>query len=250
MDRWNWRIHRLLWLSSKATRTRRILIADWLGISSAMARAVLWIGHNPPADVRVLPTATGVDLARNVVDVVPLEIASVVLAEAVGLYPGSSGTMPMSPNRFDGAGGGDAPGLPQTSDTGIVVGVDLGGTSLRVGVVDLDGHVLQTTIVPSSTGCRQRPIWRIWETSLNVWSARRGWTASAAWHWHRHERSGGYATGLIDNPHTLAAWSGVALRAPLMERFGLPVLIDNDAAAAGLGEYWHGAGVGACDWLW
>lgn len=49
---------------------------------------VLWIGPNPPAGARALPTATGHDLARSVVDIVPLEIASVVLAEAGGYVPG------------------------------------------------------------------------------------------------------------------------------------------------------------------
>jgi glucosamine--fructose-6-phosphate aminotransferase (isomerizing) len=62
----------------------RRLAADLAGIGAR----VLWIGPNPPVDARVLPTAKGTDLARPVVDIVPLEIASVVLAEAGGFVPG------------------------------------------------------------------------------------------------------------------------------------------------------------------
>jgi glucosamine--fructose-6-phosphate aminotransferase (isomerizing) len=54
----------------------------------ALGARVLWIGANPPPAVRVLPAAKGVDVAREVVDVVPLEIAGVVLAEAGGFIPG------------------------------------------------------------------------------------------------------------------------------------------------------------------
>jgi glucosamine--fructose-6-phosphate aminotransferase (isomerizing) len=58
------------------------------GELGALGSRVLWIGPNPPAGVVVLPTARGGDLSREVVDIVPLEIASVVLAEAGGFVPG------------------------------------------------------------------------------------------------------------------------------------------------------------------
>jgi glucokinase len=127
-----------------------------------------------------------------------------------------------------------------------VVGVDLGGTSLRVGLVDPGGTVLRTTIVPSVTG--QPP-----EANLAyLVEVIEGLLAEAG-----VERSalGGIgfgtsgpvdtATGRIDNPYTLPAWSGVALRAPLIAHFGVPVLIENDASVAALGEYWRGAGMGS-----
>lgn len=55
---------------------------------AALGTRVWWIGPQPPAGVGVLPTARGVDLARGVVDIVPLEVAGVVLAEAGGYTPG------------------------------------------------------------------------------------------------------------------------------------------------------------------
>lgn len=47
--------------------------------------------------------------------------------------------------------------------------------------------------------------------------------------------------GLVGAP-TLPRWSGFALREELERLIGLPVLVDNDANAAALGEYW-GRGV-------
>lgn len=49
---------------------------------------VLWIGPTPPAGVDVLPTAAGSDLARGVVDIIPLNVVAVLLAEAGGFTPG------------------------------------------------------------------------------------------------------------------------------------------------------------------
>ena len=49
---------------------------------------VLWVGHTPPPGVLALPTPEGVGVAREVVDIVALEIASVALARAGGFIPG------------------------------------------------------------------------------------------------------------------------------------------------------------------
>lgn len=146
----------------------------------------------------------------------------------------------MSPSRSNNAGDAAAQG------PGFAVGVDLGGTHLRVGLVDADGQVLRATDVPSSTG---RPpeanltyLGDVIEGLLTEAPVER-----AAWRGIGIGTSGpvDISSGLIDNPFTLPAWSGVSLRAPLAERFDRPVWIDNDASAAALGEYWRGAGMGS-----
>ena len=48
--------------------------------------------------------------------------------------------------------------------------------------------------------------------------------------------------GLIQNPYTLPGWENVNILAPLSDRFGVPVVLENDADVAALGEYWIGAG--------
>ncbi len=49
---------------------------------------VLWIGRQTPPGIMRLPTPEADGAAREVVDIVPLEIASVTLAEAHGVVPG------------------------------------------------------------------------------------------------------------------------------------------------------------------
>lgn len=49
---------------------------------------VVWLGPRPPAGIAVLPAPDGAEIAREVVDIVPLEIASIAMAEAGGFVPG------------------------------------------------------------------------------------------------------------------------------------------------------------------
>jgi len=57
-------------------------------------------------------------------------------------------------------------------------------------------------------------------------------------------------TGVIYTPPNLPSWRGVPLRDMVMQRFGLPVFVENDAHAAGLGEYLFGAGRGCGDMVY
>lgn len=53
-------------------------------------------------------------------------------------------------------------------------------------------------------------------------------------------------TGIVYSPPNLRFWEGFPLKQRLEEHFGLPVVVDNDANAAALGEQRFGAGKG-CD---
>jgi glucokinase len=53
-----------------------------------------------------------------------------------------------------------------------------------------------------------------------------------------------YPEGRV-SPLNIPAWRDFPLRAALEERYGRPALVDNDAKAQALGEYWIGAGRGA-----
>jgi len=50
--------------------------------------------------------------------------------------------------------------------------------------------------------------------------------------------------GVVRNPPNLPGWKGVPLRRLLAERLGLPVVLENDATAAAVGEHAFGAGRG------
>ena len=49
-----------------------------------------------------------------------------------------------------------------------------------------------------------------------------------------------HVSGVVDNPHTLPGWEGLDLPG-VFTSFGVPVVVDNDANAAALGEWWTGA---------
>jgi glucokinase len=56
--------------------------------------------------------------------------------------------------------------------------------------------------------------------------------------------------GLIMEPWTMPGWTDVPVVATLADRFGLPVLLDNDCNMAALGEHWIGAGRGMANLLY
>jgi glucokinase len=51
-------------------------------------------------------------------------------------------------------------------------------------------------------------------------------------------------TGIVHSPPNLHAWEGFPLKTRLAERLGAPVVVENDANAAALGEHKFGAGQG------
>ncbi|MGI9644091.1 MAG: ROK family protein [Ilumatobacteraceae bacterium] len=52
-----------------------------------------------------------------------------------------------------------------------------------------------------------------------------------------------FSSGVAVKPPIMPGWNGVSIRAPF-ERYGVPVLVDNDVNAMALGEYWRRTGEG------
>jgi glucokinase len=127
----------------------------------------------------------------------------------------------------------------------ILVGVDLGATMVRAGAFSPEGEMLAVnqTEIQAQLGPEhgfQRICGLI--EQLLAQEALRGAPLLGV---------GVGSTGPVDalsgvfvNPGTLPGWDGVPLVAWLEERFAVPAFLDNDAAAAALGEYWMGAGRG------
>jgi len=128
------------------------------------------------------------------------------------------------------------------SKPGILIGIDLGGTNVRVGAVAADGQLLtwkrapigamrgpeaglQTIIHLSEEVIRQadQPVLALGIGSTGPLDRQRGF---------------------IQNPYTLPGWENVNIVTPLQERFGVPVTLENDADVAALGEAWVGSGQG------
>ena len=126
-----------------------------------------------------------------------------------------------------------------------VIGMDLGGTNLRVAAVGADGGVAE--LFREQTLAREGPepvIERIVSALARV-------SASVT-------ASGGFVRGVVlgapgvissrdgtvvASPN-LPGWRDVPLRDRVAAAIGLPVLLENDANAAAFGEYWRGAGAG------
>lgn len=128
--------------------------------------------------------------------------------------------------------------------TPIVVGIDLGGTTVRAGVLTRAGDLLYTASTPIEAALGpQTGLARIERLVEQVVGAAGDVSLQAI---------GIGSTGPVDrvrgaiqNPYTLPTWEDVDIVHPLAHHFHVPVTLDNDANAAALGEYWLGAGQGA-----
>jgi glucokinase len=123
--------------------------------------------------------------------------------------------------------------------------IDLGGTKLRAVVADLEGNISGEIIRPSEADeGPDRVIDRMIET-LETAAKEAGIGLADL-------RAVGVASpgaldlvhGLVTEAPQLPGWDGVPLVAIMTKRLGLPVLLENDANAAALGENRFGAGRG------
>jgi len=126
----------------------------------------------------------------------------------------------------------------------LYIGIDLGGTFVRVGAFDSQGTLLSVDQAPiEAQRGPQVGLSRI----ISLIEKALGELPS------KYTLAGiGFGStgpvypeqGIIDNPYTLPTWENVSIFNPLIERFGVPVTLENDADVAALGEYWMGAGRG------
>ena len=128
---------------------------------------------------------------------------------------------------------------PQTARKAI--GIDFGGTSVKIGLVDATGRILAESRFATAEAASQPR-----------WLDRIGMIA-AIWKTQGHRFAGmgvgvpgftDFARGFVYNLTNVPGWSFVPLAAIMRKRFNLPVYVDNDVNAMALGEYIYGAGRG------
>ena len=124
-----------------------------------------------------------------------------------------------------------------------LIGIDLGGTNVNVGVVDRSGKVITKHALPlGKAQTRQDVLDAIYRTTDETLE-RAGMKLEKV-------SALGVATpgtldierGVVIFASNLPDWRDVALREVLKERFNVPTFLENDANAAAWGEYWAGAG--------
>jgi glucokinase len=123
----------------------------------------------------------------------------------------------------------------------VIVGIDLGGTTVRAGAFDSDGRMLvvRETLIEAPRGPEfglrkiQGQIEQVLAESglrslIGIGIGATGPVDSVR--------------GIINNPFTLPTWENVPVIEWMQSAFRVPVTLENDADAAALGEYWQGAG--------
>ncbi|MDQ0175187.1 ROK family glucokinase [Bacillus chungangensis] len=129
-----------------------------------------------------------------------------------------------------------------------LIGIDLGGTTTKLAFLTEEGFILRKweiptditnngeRIVPNITYSLQEKLAEMNQTKKNVLGIGIGAPGAID-----HEN------GIVFEAVNLGWKEGYALKENLAKAVGLPVILDNDANCAALGEMWTGAGKGAKD---
>jgi len=124
-----------------------------------------------------------------------------------------------------------------------ILGIDIGGTKMAVGLVDAQGNVLISGRTPSPARGRAEDMYGALVALCDSVMAEGG---------EPQLRGVGIGSagpmtwpdGVV-SPNNITAWRGFPLRRMLKQKFpGVPVRIHNDAVAMAIAEHWKGAGAG------
>jgi glucokinase len=125
----------------------------------------------------------------------------------------------------------------------LFLGIDLGGTNIKSGVVDDEGRVLSS--ISLKTQPEHGPVVGL----DHLVAAGEQAVAHSGIDWEQIAFAGLGSPGTMDidagmllEPPNLPGWDNLPIRRLLSERLGKPVVLQNDANAAAYGEYWAGAG--------
>ncbi|MGH7865301.1 MAG: ROK family protein [Candidatus Binataceae bacterium] len=129
------------------------------------------------------------------------------------------------------------------------IGVDMGGTNLRCAAVSMQGRVLLIKRAPANSYAAAEAVTANILATIAQLERRAG-----ARGWGRARAIGVAVPGPLDlragvvlaAPH-VAAWKSFPLKRRLASRLGPRVVVENDANAWALGEYWRGAARGRRD---
>jgi glucokinase len=133
---------------------------------------------------------------------------------------------------------------------GVVIGANIGATSVRLGLADMSGEWIARQVVPLPEDTRPKSLLGV------VARAARGMCA---------EHLGGasrlramvvgapgmtdMARGVVLEAANLDGWVDVPARDLLQAQLSVPIVVDNDVNLAAVGEHWRGAGRGLRDFV-
>jgi len=128
----------------------------------------------------------------------------------------------------------------------LYLSVDLGGTSLRIALMNASGDILELRRSSSDLVRESEDLIKVLQKEVRSFLTH-------------HPEVAGLALGIpglvdgekgivFESPH-FPLWKEFPLRARLKKHFTFPILMDNDANQAALGEGWLGAGQGESDFI-
>jgi glucokinase len=123
------------------------------------------------------------------------------------------------------------------------VGLDVGGTTMKAGVVDDAGCPIASVSLPTEAHRGQEfGLERMCESIRQAIAAANVRLAQIAAIGVATPGTMDIPAGVILDPPNLKPWRNVPVRDHVQRAFGLPTAFQNDANAAAFGEYWAGAG--------
>lgn len=131
---------------------------------------------------------------------------------------------------------------------GYCVGVDLGGTNIKAGLLDDQARILSSFSVPTEVDKGNEVV-----VNNIIGAAERAIKEAGV---RRDEVVGigigspgplSHRQGTIINPGNLPSLKNTPIREIMTKRTGIRCTLENDANAAAWGEYWAGAGKGVAD---
>ena len=127
-----------------------------------------------------------------------------------------------------------------------IAAVDLGASNVRVAIADPDGEIEARRVFPFPGGSPEEVLGRIGRTIddlvRGVWVGARVAAIGVVL-----PGSVDPAAGTVDTAANLPGWGEVPIARMLGEPRGVPVVAENDANAAAVGERWLGAAKGLDD---
>lgn len=131
----------------------------------------------------------------------------------------------------------------------VLVGIDLGGTSVKLAFFDLNGEFIAKWEIPTNTEENGKYIVGDIADAIFAKAEEMGIPKNAL------KAAGMGAPGFIDYKKGEVAlapnlgWLNFPLREEFEHKTGIPLIIENDANVAAIGEMWKGAGDGAVNLL-
>jgi len=125
----------------------------------------------------------------------------------------------------------------------LAIGVDLGGTNIKAGIVNEEGRILEQAGLPTMAqegpdAVISRMVRLVGELRGKVPGSLLGVGVGSPGPLDPSE-------GLIYTTPNMPGWDNYPMKKKLEEKTRVPVVVENDANCAALAEYWKGAGQGS-----